>query len=126
MIDSQNAGNQNGSILPPDVFGPSSSETLAESLGHLDRSYLSVDDAFATEGVDHLEMDKHEIKAILHPFYGTCIRFTTRIAMPFGYDVTSRAMWRFITEEGLISLASSFNVRTHSHNRTKAHFSTRI
>ncbi|KAF1789997.1 hypothetical protein GQ600_896 [Phytophthora cactorum] len=86
------------------------SETLAESLTHLERTYLSVDEALATEGVDYLEMDKHEIKAILHPAYGTCIRFTTRIAMPFNYEITSRAMWRFITEEGLISLASSFNV----------------
>ncbi|POM76030.1 M96 mating-specific protein family [Phytophthora palmivora] len=108
---SQGLGKQHASasILPPDLFGPSSSETLAESLAHLDRSYLSVDEAFTTEGVDNLEMDKHEIKAILHPSYGTCIRFTTRIAMPFNYDITSRAMWRFITEEGLISLASSFN-----------------
>ncbi|KAG6613774.1 M96 mating-specific protein family [Phytophthora cinnamomi] len=106
---SQNVGNQCATILPPELFGPSSSETLAESLGHLERSYLGANEAFATEGVDQLEMDKHEIKAILHPSYGTCIRFTTRIAMPFGYDVTSRAMWRFLTEEGLISLASSFN-----------------
>ncbi|ETO70519.1 hypothetical protein F444_12999 [Phytophthora nicotianae P1976] len=106
---SQGLGNQPASILPPNLFGPSSSETLAESLTHLGRSYLSVDEAFKTEGVDNLEMDKHEIKAILHPTYGTCIRFTTRIAMPFNYEITSRAMWRFITEEGLISLASSFN-----------------
>ncbi|KAG6959382.1 hypothetical protein JG687_00008824 [Phytophthora cactorum] len=106
---SQGLGNQPAPILPPNLFGPSSSETLAESLTHLERTYLSVDEALATEGVDHLEMDKHEIKAILHPAYGTCIRFTTRIAMPFNYEITSRAMWRFITEEGLISLASSFN-----------------
>ncbi|KAL4088248.1 hypothetical protein PRIC1_012672 [Phytophthora ramorum] len=106
---SQNLGNQLAPILPPDLFGPSSSETLAESLAHLERSYLSVDEAFTTEGIEQLEMDKHDIKAILHPSYGTCIRFATRIAMPFNYDVTSRAMWRFITEEGLISLASSFD-----------------
>ncbi|KAL4165839.1 hypothetical protein KRP22_014548 [Phytophthora ramorum] len=104
-----NLGNQLAPILPPDLFGPSSSETLAESLAHLERSYLSVDEAFTTEGIEQLEMDKHDIKAILHPSYGTCIRFATRIAMPFNYDVTSRAMWRFITEEGLISLASSFD-----------------
>ncbi|KAL3670606.1 hypothetical protein V7S43_003798 [Phytophthora oleae] len=106
---SQGQSNEPSLILPPEIFGPSSSETLAESLAHLERTYLSVDEAFTTEGVDNLEMDKHEIKAILHPVYGTCIRFSTRISMPFNYDVTSRAMWRFITEEGLISLASSFN-----------------
>ncbi|GMF43214.1 unnamed protein product [Phytophthora fragariaefolia] len=111
---SQNVGGECGSILPPDLFGPSSSETLAESLGHLERSYLNVNEAFTMEGVDKLEMDKHEIKATHHPSYGTCIRFTTRIAMPFNYDITSRAVWRFITEEGLISLASSFNVRTET------------
>eukprot|EP00644_Phytophthora_capsici_P011763 jgi/Phyca11/509856/fgenesh2_kg.PHYCAscaffold_50_\ len=101
--------NEPSLILPPELFGPSSTETLAESMAHLERSYLSVDEAFMTEGVDNLEMDKHDIKAILHPAYGTCIRFSTRISMPFNYDITSRAMWRFITEEGLISLASSFN-----------------
>ncbi|KAI9990626.1 hypothetical protein PInf_018180 [Phytophthora infestans] len=107
---SQGIDNAPAALLPPNLFGPSSSETLAESLTHLERTYLSVDEAFAAEGVDNLEMDKHEIKAIVHPTYGTCIRFTTRIAMPFNYEITSRAMWRFITEEGLISLASSFNV----------------
>ncbi|KAG7377019.1 hypothetical protein PHYPSEUDO_012326 [Phytophthora pseudosyringae] len=117
---SQGGCNQPASILPPDLFGPSSSETLAESLAHLERSYLSVNEAFTTESVDNLEMDKHEIKAILHPSFGTCIRFTTRIAMPFNYDVTSRAMWRFITEEGLISLASSFN-KIYSTKDTQAH-----
>ncbi|KAG1712908.1 hypothetical protein DVH05_000642 [Phytophthora capsici] len=106
---SQGQCNEPSLILPPELFGPSSTETLAESMTHLERSYLSVDEAFMTEGVDNLEMDKHDIKAILHPVYGTCIRFSTRISMPFNYDITSRAMWRFITEEGLISLASSFN-----------------
>ncbi|KAE8991230.1 hypothetical protein PF011_g18022 [Phytophthora fragariae] len=106
LPSSQNGG---APILPPDLFGPSSSETLPESLGHLERAYLSVDETFTMEDVDQLEVDKQEIKAILHPTHGTCIRFTTRIVMPFSYDITSRAMWRFITEEGLISLASSFN-----------------
>lgn len=77
-----------------------------------------MDEAFTMEDVDQLEMDKQEIKAILHPTHGTCIRFTTRIVMPFSYDITSRAMWRFITEEGLISLASSFNVRPHTNVRS--------
>jgi hypothetical protein len=80
----------------------------------LERAYLGVDEAFVAEGVDHVKMDNHEIRAILHPVYGSCIRFTTRISMPFDYDTTSRAMWRFITEEGLLSIATNVNVRTAS------------
>ncbi|KAG7395773.1 hypothetical protein PHYBOEH_003208 [Phytophthora boehmeriae] len=102
-------GDQNTPILPPDLFGPSSSDTLAESLAQLEQSYLNVDETFAAEGLNHLDMDKNEIKAILHPTYGTCIRFTTRLGMPFNYDITSRVMWRFITQEGLVSLATSVN-----------------
>ncbi|KAG2521128.1 hypothetical protein JM16_006415 [Phytophthora kernoviae] len=100
-------GDQNAPILPPDLFGPSSADTLGESLAQLEQAYLNVDETFAAEGMNHLEMDKNEIKAILHPTYGTCIRFTTRLGMPFNFDITSRVMWRFITQECLVSLATS-------------------
>lgn len=112
-------GVQPAPILPPDIFGPASSDTLEESLRHLEQAYSSVDETYASEGMHQLAMDKHEIKAILHPTYGTCIRFTTRIGMPFNFDITSRVMWRFITQE-VKSLATSVN-KIYATNDIHAH-----
>ncbi|RLN71165.1 hypothetical protein BBJ28_00004395 [Nothophytophthora sp. Chile5] len=107
----QNASDQNQSLLPLELFGPSSIDTIGENLARLEQIYASADETLEIEGVNDLVPSNHEVKAILHPVYGMVVRFTTSFVMPVRYNMVTRVMWRFMVRDGLHALATSMEVR---------------
>ncbi|RLN94660.1 hypothetical protein BBJ28_00004074 [Nothophytophthora sp. Chile5] len=68
----QNANDQNQSLLPLELFGPSSIDTIGESLARLEQIYASADETLETEGVNDLVPSTHEFSRLV-------LRFVQRI-----------------------------------------------